>query len=115
MSSQQLAISTAQKKAFQTYYFSYSGQKLTHNNLATWFYEQYGHTLHQLTISCILSNTFAHLDNETTTGQQIVPSTKKACQSNWPELELALNDWVTKMEKRVLITRNAIKAAAQQF
>ena len=78
MSSQRTKISTAQKKALQTYYFSYSGQKPTHNNLATWFHKQYGHTLHQLTISRILSNTFAYLDNETTTGQQIVPSTKKS-------------------------------------
>ena len=31
------------------------------------------------------------------------------------ELELALNNWMTEMEKKVPITEDAIKAAAQQF
>ena len=99
MSSQRIVISTAQKKALQTHYFSYSKQKPLHNNLTIWFQEQYGHTLHQSSISCILSKAFVYPDVEMTTGQQIAPDTKKACHLNWPELKLALNNWVTRMEE----------------
>ena len=101
MSFQCIAISTGQKKALQTHYFSYSKQKPLHNNLIIWFHEQYGHTLHQSSISRTLSKAFAYLDVEMTTGQQIAPDTKKACHSNWPELKLALTDWVTRMKENI--------------
>ena len=97
MSFQRLAISTAQKKALQTHYFSSSKQKPLHNNFIIWFNEQYSHTLHQSSITRILSKAFAYIDVEMTASQQTAPDTKKACHSNWPELKLALNDGVTRV------------------
>ena len=43
-----------------------------------------------------------------------VLQTKKAPNQNWPEFEIALNDWVNCMEGKVPITGDPIKVAAQR-
>lgn len=89
------AITNAEKKAVQDYYFDPANRKPAHKYIQEWFLQEFWHLPSYSTISEVLSPSFAHLDSGTTR-----PSLKKQRHAQWTDLEDALIKWQQRMEQK---------------
>jgi len=73
----------------------------------SWIY----HTLSSGLISDILSSKYNHLDVDLPPLRDL----KRQRRENWPELENALNDWITRVEGQIPISAKILRCKAEQF
>ncbi len=67
-----------------------------------WFFGQYGHRIHQPTVSEILSSQWDHLDT-VARDELLERPIKRERRPQWPELEDALDKWVQRVEDKISI------------
>ena len=78
-------------------------------DLREWFEVEYNHTLSSGLISDILSSKYSHLDDSLPPPRDL----KRQRRENWPELENALYDWVTRAEGQISISAEIIQHKAE--
>jgi hypothetical protein len=93
----------AQKQALCARYNVNPNQKPTQEELQNWHYQQYGHSICQPTVSEILSKEWERLD-EVDRDELLKRPVKQVRGPMWPELEDALNTWVTRVEDEIEIS-----------
>jgi hypothetical protein len=79
-------LSNAQRAEIRTY-FDQSDPKPTQNQLILWFEQKHYHTLTQSQVSKILSDQYAHLDDNKWINKE------KNIKADYPDLEEALYQW----------------------
>ena len=79
--------------------------------LREWFKAEYNHTLSSGLISDILSSKYSHLDDDAPPPRDL----KRQRRENWPELENALYEWITRVEGQIPISAEIIQHKAEHF
>lgn len=102
-------ITVEQKAALRAHHQS-TQPPLEYRELRTWFEQHYGRTIAASSVSEILSSRYDHLDQS-----NFQPSTKRRRVEKWPELELALIQWVRRVEDKVILTGDILKQKAEFF
>ena len=107
------AYTNAEKTALRRHHQTYP--ILTQKELGVWFEGQTGKAIKQVTISEVLSDRYAFLDNGAVSSSALDPSRKKQRQEQWLDLEEALSEWVVKEQHRLPITGDIIRTKASWF
>jgi len=105
------AISNVERRSLRK--FAQDNPKTPQRLVKQWFEATFGRVVNQSTISDSLSSKYSHLDLED--GLQKPGTWRREKHAKWPELEVALIDWVRRSRGKVPITEGAIKAQAARF
>ncbi|EPY51118.1 hypothetical protein SPOG_05336 [Schizosaccharomyces cryophilus OY26] len=105
-----ITVSGREKKALRAFYYN-QARKPTQVELADWFKSEFGKPIAQSTLSRILSDRFAYLDD---TDQNL--HAKRNRSPKFPALEKALYDWIQDSHlTRTKATGDILKAAATKL
>lgn len=106
------AISVEQKRALRAY--KRANPSLSNINLRSWFYTTYKQQIALSSISEILSNRYAPLDN-IPSEQPARAGQRRFRREHLPELEDALFQWIQHAEQHITISAETIREKAKFF
>ena len=109
MPQKRLPITAEQKAALRAHHRS-THPPLEYRELRAWFEQRYGRSVAASSVSEILSSRYDHLDQS-----NFQRSAKRQRVEKWPELELALIQWVRRVEDKVILTGDILKQKAEFF
>ena len=104
-----IPISISEKRALLQH--ARTNPSATQINLQHWFHEQHGRVLHKSVISRVLKNSTAIEQAALLTA----PTAKKARLAQWPDLEKALTEWITRAQSDIVITGDLIRLKATEL
>lgn len=104
-----VAISASQRQSLRQH--AQNHHHLTQKQLQEWFLNQFQRVITQPSISESLSSKYSHLDSE----ELLNSSSKRRKLVQWPELEVALFQWIQRIERDIPISGDLIKTQAAVF